>query len=144
MFISPWTPSYVGQTDPVSLFSSQQPFRKDPSGCSRVGCTGNGNADDPVNVITSHITKSQTLLPQLVLGCCLPHYKHLVLVMDVPKERRLYHWDKTVTFAHEEDDFQCLQMLWLCVQYRCNITFTCCNILITWHVKDFRIQIVDI
>lgn len=143
MFVSPWTPSYVGQTDPVALFSSQQPFRKDPSGCSRVGCTGNGNADDPVNVFTSHITKSQKLLPQLVLGCCLPHYKHLVLVMDVPKERRLYHCQTKQLLLPTG---KMISSVSKCFGSVCssNITFSCCKILITWHVKDLRIQIVDI
>lgn len=46
--VSSWTSAYMGQTDPVSVFPSQQPFRKDPPGCSGVGCTGDGNPDDPV------------------------------------------------------------------------------------------------
>lgn len=72
---SPWTSSYMGQTDPVSVFPSQQPFRKDPSGCSRVGCTGNGNPDDPVNIFTLPTTKSPKLLSQPGLKCCLPSQK---------------------------------------------------------------------
>lgn len=49
---SSWTPTYLGQTDPVSVFPSQQPSWKDPSGCSRVGCTSYGSPDDPVNIPT--------------------------------------------------------------------------------------------
>lgn len=46
--VSSWTSAYMGQTDPVSVFPSQQPLRKNPPGCSGVGCTGSGNPDDPV------------------------------------------------------------------------------------------------
>lgn len=42
----------MGQTDPVSVFPSQQPLRKDPAGRSRVGRAGDGNPDDPVNILT--------------------------------------------------------------------------------------------
>lgn len=57
MSCSPRAPSHMGQTDPVTVFPSQQPIRKDPSGCSGVGCTGNGNPDDPINILTLPTTE---------------------------------------------------------------------------------------
>lgn len=68
---SPRTPSHMGQTDPISLFPSQQSFGEDPSGCSRVGCTGDGNADDPVSIQTFSQHNTPKLLPRLALKCCL-------------------------------------------------------------------------
>lgn len=53
----------MGQADPVSVFPGQQPVRKDPYGGSRVGCTGHGNPDDPVNLDTALRIKNPKLLP---------------------------------------------------------------------------------
>ena len=83
---SPRTPSYMGQTDPVPVFPSQQSSRKDPAGRPRMGCTGNGNPDVPVNILTLPVAASPSLLPQPVLKCCLPGQESAVLVMEMPKE----------------------------------------------------------
>lgn len=78
-FGSAWTPAHLGQTDPVSVFSSQQPARKDPSGCSRVGRTGYGNPDDPVNNST------------------LPHPKKDKKTQTKTKQKQQHQQNKQIT-----------------------------------------------
>lgn len=42
----------MGQTDPILMFSSQQPPGEDPAGRSGVGRSGHGDPDDPVTLAT--------------------------------------------------------------------------------------------
>lgn len=90
--VSPRTPSYMGQTDPVSVFPSQQPFRKDPRGCSRVGGAGDGDPDDPVaSLFTPPITEmSETAPPACrpVLSSWWNNPTSSVLVSVQREERR--------------------------------------------------------
>lgn len=88
--VSPWTPPYMGQTDPVSVFPSQQPFRKDPRGCSRVGGAGDGDPDDPVaSPFTPPITEmSETAPCRPVLSSWWNSPTSSVLFSAKRKERR--------------------------------------------------------
>lgn len=145
----------MGQADPVSVFPGQQPVRKDPYGCSRMGCTGDGNPDDPVNIGTTLRIKKN---PNCSLSLSTFHLSGQnvctsVLVMKNSRGERLCHHHHLFIFSKNTD----LHLCWLgkkfsvwqgCDHTRCNVTLRCDSLSMlkkcghdysdSWHVTGWK------